>query len=84
MWLGNQLKDGIPLVKWSKLSRKNKLQGWGLNKIFLLKRCWLGKIFGDQSTMILYQIFERKIDGGLVQARNESYKIMLHCMEGFP
>jgi hypothetical protein len=36
MWLGNRSKEGIPLVKWSRISKPNKLGGWDLKNIYLL------------------------------------------------
>jgi hypothetical protein len=43
LWSGNCASEGIPLVKWSKITMPKNLGGWGLKNIYQFSQSLVAK-----------------------------------------
>jgi hypothetical protein len=43
LWIGSKEKDGIPLVKWSRIATLKEFGGWGLKKLHIFEQALAAK-----------------------------------------
>jgi hypothetical protein len=56
LWLGSKEKEGIPLVKWTRITNKKEHGGWGLKNYMCLDKHWLQRVFGGCCCNVPFQI----------------------------